>query len=40
MRAALAALVAMLALAAALVPAASATNECHGIPSCIRVPGP
>jgi len=39
-RAALAALVAMLALAAALVPAASATNECHGIPSCIRVPGP
>ena len=40
MRAALLAVVAALAAAAAFAPAGSATNECHGIPSCIRVPGP
>jgi len=39
-RAALAAFVAALAVAAALAPVGSATNECRGIPSCIRVPGP
>jgi hypothetical protein len=39
-KAALVAVVAALALAAALAPVGSATNECHGIPSCIRVPGP
>jgi hypothetical protein len=33
-------LVAALVACAALAPAASATNECHGIPACIRVPGP
>jgi len=33
-------LVGALAVAAALAPVGSATNECHGIPSCIRVPGP
>ena len=27
-------------LAAALAPVGGATNECHGIQSCIRVPGP
>jgi hypothetical protein len=37
---ALLALVAALAVAAAFAPAGSATNECHGIQSCIRVPGP
>ena len=40
MKAALLAFVAALAFAAAFAPAGSATNECHGIPSCIRVPGP
>ena len=40
MKAALAAFVAALAVAAALAPVGSATNECRGIPSCIRVPGP
>ncbi len=40
MRAALIAFVAALAVAAAFAPVGSATNECHGIPSCIRVPGP
>ena len=40
MRAALLAFVAALAVAAAFAPVGSATNECHGIPSCIRVPGP
>jgi hypothetical protein len=40
MRVALAALVAALACAAALAPAGGATNECHGITQCIRVPGP
>jgi hypothetical protein len=39
-KAALAAFVAALAVAAALAPVGSATNECRGIPSCIRVPGP
>jgi hypothetical protein len=39
-RAALLAVVASLAVAAAFAPVGSATNECHGIPSCIRVPGP
>jgi hypothetical protein len=37
---ALAALVAALAAAAALAPAGGATNECHGIQTCIRVVGP
>jgi hypothetical protein len=36
----LVALVAALACAAALAPAGAATNECHGITACIRVPGP
>jgi len=40
MRSALTAFVAALAVAAALAPAGGATNECHGIQSCIRVPGP
>ena len=40
MKAALLTFVAALAVAAALAPVGSATNECHGIPSCIRVPGP
>ena len=40
MRAALGAFVLALALAAALAPAGSATNECRGIQSCIRVAGP
>jgi len=39
-KAALLTFVAALAVAAALAPVGSATNECHGIPSCIRVPGP
>jgi hypothetical protein len=37
---ALAAVVAALAAAAALAPAGGATNECHGIQTCIRVVGP
>lgn len=36
----LAAVVATLAVAAAFAPAGAATNECHGLPTCIRVPGP
>ena len=40
MRAFLAAVVLSLAVAAAFAPAGSATNECHGIQACIRVPGP
>lgn len=36
----LTAIVAALACAAALAPAGGATNECHGITACIRVPGP
>ena len=40
MKAAALAFVSALAIAAAFAPAGSATNECHGIPSCIRVPGP
>ena len=40
MRALLATLVVALAAAAALAPAGGATSECHGIQSCIRVPGP
>ncbi|HEX4680937.1 MAG TPA: hypothetical protein VH210_17175 [Gaiellaceae bacterium] len=40
MRVALISLVAALASAAAFVPAAGATNECHGIQACIRVVGP
>lgn len=40
MRAALLTVVAVLAVAAAFAPAGLATDECHGIPSCIRVPGP
>ena len=40
MRVALASLVASLAALAAFAPAAGATNECHGIQSCIRVVGP
>jgi hypothetical protein len=39
-RVALSSLVAALAAAAAFVPAAGATNECHGIQACIRVVGP
>jgi len=35
-----AAVVAALAVAAALAPTGAATNECHGIQACIRVPGP
>jgi hypothetical protein len=34
------AFVAALAVAAAQAPAGGATNECHGITACIRVPGP
>jgi hypothetical protein len=34
------AVVAALAVAAAAAPTGSATNECHGIMQCIRVPGP
>jgi hypothetical protein len=37
---ALVAVVAALAAAAALAPAGGATNECHGIQTCIRVAGP
>lgn len=40
MKAALGAFVLALALAAAFAPAGSATNECRGIQSCIRVAGP
>ena len=40
MRALLAAVVLSLAVAAAFAPAGGATNECHGIQACIRVPGP
>lgn len=40
MKAALLALLAALAVAAAFAPVGSATDECHGIQSCIRVPGP
>jgi hypothetical protein len=40
MRPVIAALVAALAVAAAFAPAGAATNECHGITACIRVPGP
>lgn len=40
MRGGLTALVAALACAAALAPAGGATDECHGIQQCIRVPGP
>jgi hypothetical protein len=36
----LVALVAALGVAAATAPAGGATNECHGIQQCIRVPGP
>ena len=34
------ALVAAVAVAAAFASAGAATNECHGIQACIRVPGP
>ena len=34
------AILAALAVAAATAPAGGATNECHGIQQCIRVPGP
>jgi hypothetical protein len=34
------AFVGALALAAATAPAGNATNECHGLQRCIRVPGP
>jgi hypothetical protein len=34
------AFVGALALVAATAPAGNATNECHGIQQCIRVPGP
>ena len=40
MKPVLAAFVAALAAAAAFAPAGSATNECRGIQSCIRVVGP
>ena len=40
MRACVFAFVAALAAAAALAPAGSATNECHGIQTCISVKGP
>lgn len=40
MKSLLAAIVAALAVAAATAPAGGATNECHGIQECIRVPGP
>jgi hypothetical protein len=39
-RVALGSLVAALACAAALAPVGGASNECHGIPACIRVAGP
>jgi hypothetical protein len=39
-RGSLFALLAAVAAAFALAPPGSATSECHGIPSCIRVPGP
>jgi hypothetical protein len=39
-RVALATFVLALAAAAALAPVGGATNECRGIQSCIRVPGP
>jgi hypothetical protein len=39
-RAFAAAFLAALAVAAATAPAGGATNECHGIQQCIRVPGP
>jgi hypothetical protein len=39
-RVSLFALLAAVAAAFALAPPGSATSECHGIPSCIRVPGP
>jgi hypothetical protein len=39
-KALLVAVVGAAALAAALSPAGGATNECHGIQQCIRVPGP
>jgi hypothetical protein len=39
-RASLAVLVLALVAAAAFAPAGGATNECHGIQRCIRVPGP
>lgn len=40
MRTLLAMIAVAFAGAAAFAPAGSATNECHGIQSCIRVPGP
>ncbi len=40
MKVALTAVVGALAVAAAFAPAGGATNECHGIQACIRVPGP
>ena len=40
MRTAVLAFVAAVAVAAAFAPAGSATNECRGIQTCIRVPGP
>ncbi len=40
MRLLLATVVVALAATAAFAPAGGATNECHGIQSCIRVPGP
>ena len=40
MRPFFATLVAALAVAAAFAPTGGATNECHGITACIRVPGP
>jgi hypothetical protein len=39
-RAFLTAVVASLCVAAAFAPVGGATNECHGIQACIRVPGP
>ena len=40
MKALLTMIVVALAAAAAFAPVGGATNECHGIQSCIRVPGP
>ena len=40
MRVLLTTIVVSLAIVAAFAPAGGATNECHGIQSCIRVPGP